>query len=141
MVEGKRKQIERSGFKTEKEALAALNAVIYELNSTGEFVENQKISFHDLFVKFIEEEAETTRAYSTIKRYNSIFKNHLEESLGSYYVYQILSNNITQFINEKSKKYSEEYVKGIYKILNVLFDYAIRAKILKKSNGWSCLAT
>ena len=35
---GKRKQIERSGYKTKKEAAKALNDVLYLYNNTGDYV-------------------------------------------------------------------------------------------------------
>ena len=35
-VDGKRKQVEKSGYKTEREALKAMNDVIYHYNHTGE---------------------------------------------------------------------------------------------------------
>ena len=46
-VDGKRKQVEKSGYKTEREALKAMNDVIYHYNHTGEYIENQKFTFQE----------------------------------------------------------------------------------------------
>lgn len=39
-VDGKRKQVEKGGFKTEREATKAMQDVLYHLNNTGDYVEN-----------------------------------------------------------------------------------------------------
>lgn len=133
VIDGKRNQIERSGFKTKKEATMAMQEVIYNYNSTGDFVENKKVTFEEVYNEFIEKEAPATRAYATIVRYKSLYKNHLKEPFGKYYMYQIVANMINDFINEKMIKYSEEYVKGIFKLLKVLFGYAHKRQYTKKN--------
>ena len=55
-VDGKRKQVERGGFKTEREAVKAMQDALYHLNNTGDYVENKKISFHTVYEEFIERE-------------------------------------------------------------------------------------
>ena len=45
-VDGKRKQVEKGGLKTEREAVKAMQDALYHLNNTGDYVENKKISFH-----------------------------------------------------------------------------------------------
>lgn len=132
-IDGKRKQIEKGGYSTKKEATAAMNDAIYQFNHTGDYVENKKISFDEVFNEFIEKEAIATRAYATIKRYKSLYKNHLKDAFGAYFVYRISPTMIKDFINEKTPKYSEEYVKGFYKLLTVLFGYAYKRKYTKKN--------
>ena len=129
---GKRNQIERSGYKTKKEAAKALNDVLYLYNNTGDYVENKKITFTEVYTEFIENEAPATRAYATIVRYKSLYKNHYAERFGSFYMYQINANMINDFLNEKRTYLSEEFVKGLYKFLKVLFGYAHKRQYLKK---------
>ena len=43
-VDGKRHQIEKGGYKTKKHADKALNDALYQINNTGDYVENKKIS-------------------------------------------------------------------------------------------------
>ncbi|MBE6700390.1 MAG: site-specific integrase [Ruminococcaceae bacterium] len=129
---GKRNQIERSGYKTKKEAAKALNDVLYLYNNTGDYVENKKITFTEVYTEFIENEAPATRAYATIVRYKSLYKNHYAERFGSFYMYQINANMISDFLNEKRTYLSEEFVKGLYKFLKVLFGYAHKRQYIKK---------
>ena len=129
----RRKQIERGGFKTKKEALAALNDAIYYYNNTGDYIENKKITFDEIFNEFITKEAPATRAYATIKRYKSLHKNHFKDYFGSYYMYRISAIRIEDFIRIKTPIYSEEYVKGLFKFLKVLFGYAYKRKYIKKN--------
>lgn len=133
IVAGKRNQIERSGFKTKSEATKAMNEVIYNYNSTGDFVENKKISFKEVYDEFIEKEAPATRAYATVVRYKSLYRNHLSEPFDKYYMYQITPQMIDDFINEKMMTYSEEYVKGLFKLLKVLFGFAHKRQYTKKN--------
>ena len=132
-VDGKRKQVEKSGYKTEREALKAMNDVIYHYNHTGEYIENQKFTFQENYEQFITEEAPATRAYATIKKYESLYRNHLKEEFGPSYIYQISSARIQEFLNGKSLEYSQDYLKSIYKSLNVLFAYAHKNKRMKKN--------
>ncbi len=133
VINGKRNQVERSGFKTKKEATAAMQEAIYHFNCTGDYVENKKITFVELFAEFIEKEAIATRAYATVVRYKSLYKNHLEKAFGKYYMYQITAAMVNDFINEKMIDYSEEYVKGFFKLLKVLFSFAHKRQYTKKN--------
>lgn len=76
IVDDKRKQVKKGGFKSEREATKAMQDVLYHFNHTGDYVENKKISFHTVLEEFMEKEAKATRAYTTIKRFNSLYKNH-----------------------------------------------------------------
>lgn len=132
-VDGKRKQVEKGGFKTEREATKAMQDVLYHLNNTGDYVENKKVSFHTVYEEFIEREGKATRAYATLKRYDSLYRNHIKDEFGPLYVYQISDTMIIDFLNQKRIKYSEEYVKGMYKFFNVILRYAHEHKYTKKN--------
>lgn len=132
-ADGKRNQIEKGGYKTKKEADKALNDVLFQYNNTGDYVENQKITFQDVYKEFMSTEAPATRAYATLKRYDSLYRNHYKDIFDGFFMYQITSNMINDFISEKLKNYSEEYTKGLYKTLRVLFCFAHSRKYLKKN--------
>ena len=65
-ADGKRNQIEKGGYKTKKEADKALNDVLFQYNNTGDYVENQKVTFQDVYKEFMATEAPATRAYATL---------------------------------------------------------------------------
>jgi len=131
-IDGKRKQIERSGFKTEKEANFALAEVINEYSKTGVFIENKKVTFQEVFNEFIEVEAPNTRKFATIVRYKSLYNNHFQD-FAPKYLFQISEKSIQEFINSKCKTHSDEYVRSIYNFCLVLFNYAVTKKYLKLS--------
>lgn len=131
--DGKRNQIEKGGYKTKKEADKALNDVLFQFNNTGDYIENKKIYFQDVYKEFMSTEAPATRAYATLKRYDSLYRNHYKDVFDGFYMYQITSNMINDFISEKLQNYSEEYTKGLYKTLRVLFCFAHSRKYLKKN--------
>ena len=133
VVDGKRRQVEKGGFKSEREATKAMQDVLYHLNNTGDYVENKKISFHTVYEEFIEREGKATRAYATLKKYDSLYRNHIKDEFGPLYVYQISDTMIIDFLNQKRLKYSEEYVKGMYKFFNVILRYAHDHKYTKKN--------
>lgn len=72
------------------------NDVVYQYNKTGDYVENQKITFQEVYTEFIEKEAPATRAYATIVRYKSLYRNHFADRFDSFYMYQISANSIQQ---------------------------------------------
>lgn len=130
---GKRKQIERSGFKTEKEAEAMLVKYIDEYNTTGEVVEDKKVTLGEIFYEFLEKEANISRKHSTIVRYKSLYRNHIEDELGFRYVGTISTENLQNFLNSKKDTHSSEYIRSIYNFLLVLFGYAIKRKYIRKN--------
>lgn len=131
-IDGRRKQIERSGYKTEKEANAALSEVINDYNKTGAFTENKKVTFQEVYNEFIESEAPNTRRFATIVRYKSLYNNHFED-FAPRYLFQISEKNIQDFINSKCETHSDEYVRSLYNFCLVLFNYAVTKKYLKIS--------
>ncbi len=130
---GKRKQIERSGFKTEKEAQAMLAKYIDEYNTNGEVVEDKKITLGEIFQEFLDNEANITRKHSTIVRYKSLYRNHIEDELGFRYVGTISTENLQVFLNSRNNTLSSEYVRSIYNFLLVLFGYAVKRKYIRKN--------
>lgn len=139
-VDGKRRQVEKGGFKSEREATKAMQDVLYHLNNTGDYVENKKISFHTVYEEFIEREGKATRAYATLKRYDSLYRNHIKDEFGPLYVYQISDTMLIDFLNRKRLKYSEKYVTRTVHLSHCssvfdswLFSYAIYGVRFAKS--------
>lgn len=128
---GKRKQIERSGFKTEKEAQAMLAQYITEYNNSGNIIEDKKITLNEIYYEFIDNEAPITRKHATIVRYKSLYRNHIIEEIGYKFVGTFNSQILQEYINAKNKHLSDEYVRSIYNFLLVLFGYAIKKKYLR----------
>lgn len=131
-IDGKRKQIERSGYKTEKEANTALSEALNDYNKTGAFIENKKVTFQEVYKEFMESEAPNTRKFATIVRYKSLYSNHFEE-FAPRYIFQITEKSIQEFINSKCETHSDEYVRSLYNFCLVIFNYAVTKKYLRSS--------
>lgn len=129
--DGKRKQIERSGFKTEKEAEAMMIQYISELNNNGSIIEDKKVTLDEIYNEFLEKEASITRKAATIVRYKSLYRNHLIDEFGCRYIGSISTDNIQNFLNKKRETHSDEYIRSIYNFLLVLFKYAIKHKYIR----------
>ena len=130
-VDGQNKQIEKGGFKTKKDAELALTKFVNDYEETGVYPENKKITFNEVYEEFIELEVKLTRAYATLKKYDSMYRNHFKPAFGDFYMYSITQKVLERFVNEKSEKYSEEFVKGLFKTLKCIFDYAHRKRYMK----------
>lgn len=131
MLDGKRKQIERSGFALKKDAEAALSKAMTDLNE-GNILENKKMTLQELFDEFITLEAPLNRKASTIVRYNSLYRNHVHDALGCRLIGEITSKQLQELIVDKRETLSDEYIRSIYAFLTVLFKYAITKDYLKK---------
>jgi len=46
-------------------------------------------------------------------------------------MYAVTQKALERFVNEKGEKYSEEFVKGLFKTLKCIFDYAYRKRYMK----------
>ena len=78
-VEGQNKQIEKGGFKTKKDAELALTKFVNDYEETGVYPENKKITFNEVYEEFIELEGKLTRAYATLKKYDSTVLSFWQE--------------------------------------------------------------
>ena len=112
-VDGQNKQIEKGGFKTKRDAQLALTKFVNDYEETGIYPENKKITFNEVYEEFIELEGKLTRAYATLKKYDSMYRNHFEPAFGDFYMYAVTQKALERFVNEKGEKYSEEFVKGL----------------------------
>lgn len=130
-IDGQNKQIEKGGFKTKKEAELALTKFVNDYEETGIYPENKRITFNEVYEEFIELEGKLTLAYATLKKYDSVYRNHFKPAFGNLYVYSVTPKVLEKFVNDKAEKYSEEFVKGMFKSLKCIFDYAHRKRYIK----------
>ena len=116
---GERKQIERKGGKTEKEAERAL--IKFELEHEGKYLRvNSKMKLFDFLDKFFDEYSINWNGNSliTYKSYLKFIKNNFKNiSLN-----RITTYTLQQEFNEISKKgYIQSYIQNIKMFLNRSF--------------------
>ena len=125
-IGGKRKYINKSGFKSKNEALeAGMKAYNNYLNTGKDFTPNT-ISYSDYLDYWMKQYCEINLKYHTIQAYSNIIKNHIKPGLGAYRLSQITASTLQEFVNTifLEKSFSKNFMKNILKVLKSSFGYA-----------------
>ena len=125
-VDGKRKRITKSGFKTKGEAEKAGIIAYNEYTQTGHNFTPSTISYSDYLDYWLKEHCEINLRYHTIRAYSNIIKNHIKPNIGFYRLSQITTSTLQEFINKiyVEKSFSKNFLKKILKVLKTSFAYA-----------------
>ena len=98
-IDGTRKWLTKSGFKTKQEALHEGALAYNEYYYYGKKNKNRDMSFADYLDYWIDNYCNFNLKYATIVTYLNIIKVHLKPKLGMYKLSQIDSELIQNFIN------------------------------------------
>ncbi len=134
-VDGKRKQITKSGFKTQKEALEAGTIALAEYNNSGLHFEPSEISMSDYLDYWLENYVELNLRTNTIAGYKGIIENYLKPSLGIYKLKSLTPSILQNYINKKYINGSSKcMLKRISSVLNLSLKYAVHpCKFIKEN--------
>ena len=125
-IDGTRKWITKSGFKTKQEALQ-VGAIAYnEYYQIGKIRKNKDMSYSDYLDYWVDTYCNFNLKYSTIVTYLNIIKLYLKPRLGHYKLSAIDSQMLQEFINDLylEKSLSKQYLKGILKKIKGSLKYA-----------------
>ncbi len=129
-TEGKKKAQKRvkdeygNSFKTEKQALKARNVAMTKTQIQINEIPQKKIvrkTFKEVFEEYCEY-GRNGRAYTTIKKQDSLWNNHLKARFGSRYIDDITVAEIEDYLAElyytegKAYSYTESFLKMFYLI-------------------------
>lgn len=122
-IEGKRKKISKSGFKTKIEAQEAGTVAYEEYIRTGVVVKDCQMSYHDYLDFWYENYCKINLKYTTQEAYKNIIEKYLKPSLGLYRLSAITSITLHSFLTELCSKYSfsRSYFKNILKVMKGTF--------------------
>ena len=125
-VEGKRKFLNKSGFKTKQSAYEAGMKAYNEYINTGNTFKQSTLSYADYLDYWVKNYCEINLRYATIQTYNNIIKNHIKPKLGLYGLAQIKTVTLQEFINSiyVEKSVSRCFLRTILKVLKGSFGYA-----------------
>ena len=125
-IDGTRKWLTKSGFKTKQEALHEGALAYNEYYYYGKKNKNRDMSFSDYLDYWIDNYCNFNLKYATIVTYLNIIKVHLKPKLGMYKLSQIDSELIQNFINQLyvDNKFSKHYLHGILKTIKGALKYA-----------------
>lgn len=122
-VNGKRKQISKSGFRTKTEALEEGNIAYNEYSTTGLNFKEKNISYSDYLDYWIENYCKINLKYNTIQAYKTIIEKYLKPGIGMYRLSSLTSVKLHSFITELCSKYnfSRAYFSNILKVIKGSF--------------------
>ena len=125
-VDGKRRQITKSGFATKAEAQKAGVAAYNEYMNTGKIFKSSNMSYADYLEYWISTYANLNLKYSTIVTYNNIIKIHLKPRIGHYMLSQLDSRLLQETINKiyVDNAFSKNYIASILKVIKGSLKYA-----------------
>ncbi len=122
-INGKRKQVTKSGYKTKLEAQEAGIKAYNEYLSTGLVFKENQISYSDYLDYWLENYCCLNLKYNTIQTYTTIVNKYLKPNLGMYRLSSLTSVKLNSFISEICMKYSfsRAYFSNILKVLKGSF--------------------
>ena len=125
-IDGVRKWLTKSGFKTRQEALHEGAIAYNEYYQCGKKQKQKDMSYADYLDYWIDNYCNFNLKYSTIVTYLNIIKLYLKPRLGMYKLSQLDSQMLQEFINDLyvEKNLSKWYLKGILKTIKSSLKYA-----------------
>lgn len=132
-VDGKRKFLSKSGFKTkseaEKEGVIAYNDYL----NTGNSFSASDMSYSDFLDYWLENYCYINLKYHTIEGYSNIIKNHIKPNIGHFRLSQITRATLQEFINKIyiNKSFSKNFLNNIKKVIKGSFTYAYETDFIK----------
>ena len=122
-VKGKRKFINKSGFRTKAEAIEAGTQAYTEYQNAGVPFKEQKISYSDYLDYWLNNYCKTNLKYNTIQAYETLIKKYIKPYIGKYRLSTITSVRLNTFITELCEEYdfSRAYFKSILKVVKGSF--------------------
>lgn len=121
--DGKRKFINKSGFKTKKEAIENGNKAFTEYLNAGIPFKECYISYSDYLDYWLDNYCKLNLKYNTIQAYKTIIKKYLKPKLGKYRLSTITSITLNTFMTSICEEYdfAKAYLKNILKVIKGSF--------------------
>lgn len=127
------KTIEKGGFRTIAEAKAARAERQAEINANPNsvLVKDKAISLQEVYDEFIHKQAKFDREKSTIKRYDSLFRNHLQPNWGHRQIGAIKATELTDYLYTLTATHAHAYIASIQKFMKVLWNFGYSREYMK----------
>lgn len=125
-VGGKRQKKEKGGFKTKKEAEAALAKALSEYHSTGQVFEPSEITVSDYLDQWYDLYCKPNLKYNTQVSYLTIMERHLKPRFGYFRLKALTPAAIQEYANNlKMNGLAKNHVDGILSVFSTALDYAV----------------
>lgn len=130
-VNGKRKTVSKSGFRTKGEALKAGTQAMHDYLNIGSVFKPSEMSMTD----FLEEWLEASRSQwkpATYQGYLKQVRSYIEPRLGSYYLKSISAKVIQEYLNDLfNEGFSRNTLSNVKGRLTGSMDWAVRMEYIK----------
>lgn len=134
-VDGKRQKKEKGGFKTKKEAEAALAKAISEYNNCGAIFEPSEITVADFLDQWYDLYCKPNLKYNTQVNYLYTIKNHLKPQFGQYRLKALTPAVLQEYANGlKLEGYSRGHITSMLAMFRTALDYAVEPLQYLSSN-------
>lgn len=138
IIDGKRKQITKSGFRTKKEALEAGTKALAEYNDCGLTFTPSEVSFNDYLDYWIKEYAVINLKSTTVANYEKKIRLYIKLELGVYKLKTLTPAILQSFINKKfNEGFSRNTLLVLKGILSGCLNYAVEPLKFIKYNPMS----
>lgn len=135
---GKRNQKKVGGFKSKREANAALAATINQIN-TGQYVEPSKIILKDFLSQWTEDSVKQQNKKSTASSYQYLLDSHVIQEIGAMPIDKIKPFHLQQLYRKKLESgklngkggLSSTTVRRIHNVLHKAFSTAVKWQLLQ----------
>lgn len=125
-VGGERKRKEKGGFRTKKEAEAALAKALTEYNTVGSVFEPSEITVADYLNQWWDMHCKTDLKYNSQIGYLRIIERHLIPKFGIYKLRAVTPSVLQEYAIElKMNGNSKSHLKGILLVFSAALDYAV----------------
>ena len=126
IVDGKRKWISKSGFRTKADALTAGAKAQAEYEDAGQTFKPSEMSVADYFDYWIDAYCKVNLKDTTVEGYQKKIRLYIKPAFGNYYLKSITPSIIQDFINDKfNEGFSRNTLVSIKALLSGAFDYAV----------------
>lgn len=134
-VNGKRKSVSKSGFRTKADAIAAGTQAMSEYNSSGQTFTPSELSVADYLDYWFDHYCKLNLKYNTQLGYLQIIENHLKPRFGHYRLRSLSTAAIQEYANQlKINGLARNSVSGILTVLSSAYEYAIEPLQFTKEN-------
>lgn len=124
-IDGKRKQISKSGFRTKKEAMEAGTKAMLEY-TTGTPYKPTESSVSDVLDEWLTKYVDVNLRPKTRASYRSVIEIHIKPALGHYRLAALQPAMLQDFANSlKTKGYSRRHVVNVLSTLKNALGYAV----------------
>lgn len=137
-VDGKRKSISKSGFRTKADAVKAGTEAMNEYNRSGQLFSPSEISIADYLDYWFDNYCKVNLKYNTQLGYIQIIENHLKPKFGTYKLKSLTAASIQEYVNQlKIQGLAKRSVSGILSVLSASYEHAIEPLGYVKENPCS----